>query len=165
MSAIKIKTKKQEIFLPTGAFKINRKGQPEYVKSIIVPEPDDCCGVDCCDNTIKFIGSDGVQKSISLEALYNLVNPSINYTYSFSNCIDEPVLINETPEPYQFIVVSDPIQETISGTWTIDNEDVGTIDEDTGLMTFAGDIGEAIITFTPNDGSDPVTCVITTIIN
>ena len=47
-------TNKGEVFVP-GAFKIDRKGNPVNVPSIIAQEPTDCCGIDCCKKVIKFI--------------------------------------------------------------------------------------------------------------
>lgn len=66
--------KNQKIFLP-GAYKLDRKGQPVAVDAIEAPEPSSCCKLDCCNNRISFLDSNGVQRHISLQALYDLLNP------------------------------------------------------------------------------------------
>ena len=67
-------TNKGEVFVP-GAFKIDRKGNPVNVPSIIAQEPTDCCGIDCCKKVIKFIDDTNVPREISLQAIYYLLNP------------------------------------------------------------------------------------------
>lgn len=69
------KVKKQQVFLPNGAFAVDKKGNAVKVNSIIAPQPDDCCMLDCCDQSIKFIDNQGNKRSIPLQALYDLLNP------------------------------------------------------------------------------------------
>lgn len=66
--------KNQKIYLP-GAFKLNAKGQPVAVDAIEAPEPNSCCKLDCCNNRISFVDTNGVQRYIPLQALYDLLNP------------------------------------------------------------------------------------------
>jgi hypothetical protein len=63
----------QLIYLPNGAFKLDRNGEASNVYAIIAPTPESCCMLDCCDNTIKFLDSTNTARSISLEALYTLL--------------------------------------------------------------------------------------------
>jgi len=63
------------IHLNGGAYKINRKGEPESVDCIIAPTSDDCCLLDCCTKSIKWIGPNGEKREVKLEDLYALINP------------------------------------------------------------------------------------------
>ena len=75
MNNLKKHPKADEVFLPNGAFKVNKKGEPVKVESIIAPEPDSCCMLDCCTKSIIFLDSNNVKRSISLQDIYDLINP------------------------------------------------------------------------------------------
>ena len=68
------KPKINEIFL-SGATKLDRKGNAIAVESILAPEPDSCCQLDCCTKAIIFLDTNNVKRSISLQAIYDLLNP------------------------------------------------------------------------------------------
>lgn len=69
------KRKDPNSIMLNNAYKIDRKGRAVNVPSIIAPESGDCCLLDCCTKSIKFIDDQGVKKDLPLDDLWALLNP------------------------------------------------------------------------------------------
>ncbi len=146
---------KNIVFLPTGAYKLDRKGNPVSVPAIVAQEPNDCCGIDCCKNVIKFVDSDGVQREISLEALY-LSTLEVATSVSLSGCPGGML----TTDPAETITATIlPSTAPQSGTWVSSTPSVATVNS-SGLVTPVA-AGTTTITFTASTGTASATCLVT----
>lgn len=145
---------KNIVFLPQGAYKIVN-GKAVAVNSIVAQEPDDCCGIDCCNGVIKFVDSNGIKREISLETIY-LSTLEVATSVNLTGC---PGTMLTTDDPEQITATILPATAPQSGTWASSNPAVATVDSG-GVVTPVGP-GTVTITFTASTGTATATCAIT----